>query len=175
MLEWRCWYLVTCFLWELNTVFCAVSCKSQLLSAMWRHKNMHIYIADNGVGEELLFCICWASSMEAEEINPRDVQIRGNGKNLGCKRQTTSVFYIYVDAGFERKWENCFNEALSYCWERFHSDLILPAEILSVKPQFQRLAKLPYPSEFVMIPPDFLVELCSPGPYNRNCLGYVLL
>lgn len=70
--------------------------------------------------------------MEAEESNSWDMQTRGKGRNLGCKRQTTSVFYIYVDTGFERKWENCFNEALSYLWERFHSDLILPDEIFTV-------------------------------------------
>lgn len=46
--------------------------------------------------------------------------------------------------------------------------------LLSVKPQFQRLVKLPYP-KLVMIPPDCLVGLCSPGVYNRNCLGYVQL
>lgn len=47
--------------------------------------------------------------------------------------------------------------------------------LLSVKPQFQRLAKLSYPCELVMIPPDCLVGLCSPGLYNINCLGYVQL
>lgn len=40
--------------------------------------------------------------------------------------------------------------------------------LLSLKPQFGRLAKLHYPSELVMIPPDCLVELCCPGPYSRN-------
>lgn len=31
MLEWRCWYLFTCLLCELNKFVCPVSCKSQLL------------------------------------------------------------------------------------------------------------------------------------------------
>lgn len=54
------------------------------------------------------------ASMEAEETDSWGMQIRGKGRNLGCKMQTTSVSYIYVDTGFERKWENCFNEALRY-------------------------------------------------------------
>jgi len=33
----------------------------------------------------------------------QDMQIRGNKRNLGCKMQTTSFFYIYGDTGFERK------------------------------------------------------------------------
>lgn len=108
--------------------------------------------------------------MEAEETNSWG--IRGKGRNLGCKMQTTRVSYIYVDTGFERKWENCFNEALRYYWDRFHRHLILPGEIFTVcETTVSKLVKLPYPPKLVMIPPDCLVGLCSPGIYNRNSLG----
>lgn len=137
MLEWRCWSLLTCFLWELNKFVCTVSCKGQLLyppcnvetqkyaymcSWQWRARG-------NSVMHMLGFLLPWRLRRARYS---QGMQIRGNGRNLGCEMKTTSFVYIYGDTGFERKWENSINEALSLCWLRLHSGFIFLVEIFTV-------------------------------------------
>lgn len=65
---------------------------------------MHVCIGDENEGN---FCFVYArflASVETEESKVFSGYANmGNGRNLGCKMQTTNFFYIYGDSGFERK------------------------------------------------------------------------
>lgn len=81
------------------------------------------------------FCFAYASLFASTEAEEKKILSgcanKWEPEESGVWNADHKLF-LYGDTGFERKWENCFNDALSLCWWRLHSGLILPVEIFTV-------------------------------------------